>query len=225
VSPTSSAPPYSCILFDLDGTILDSAPCIVATLAFTFEKLGRPIPSPSVLLAFVGPPILDSFRDLAGLTPVEGLHALSIYREQYLKTGIFDAKPYPQIAGVLHDIHASQKALSLATSKPEYPATVMLKHFHLLENFDVITGASEDESRSAKGDVVAEALKRLASIGADISRPVMVGDRGTDVRGAMEHGVPTIFVSWGYGTIVESSDAVAVADSPAELHDLLLERA
>jgi phosphoglycolate phosphatase len=59
---------WSCFLLDLDGTIIDSAPGITASLAWTFDRLGRPIPSPAELLAYVGPPILDSFRDLAGMT-------------------------------------------------------------------------------------------------------------------------------------------------------------
>ena len=60
--------PFTSILFDLDGTIIDSAPGITATLAYTFETMGRPVPSPAELLAYVGPPILDSFRDRAGMT-------------------------------------------------------------------------------------------------------------------------------------------------------------
>ena len=95
--------------------------------------------------------------------------------------------------------------MSLATSKPELPATNMLNTYGLRQYFDVITGASEDESRSAKADVVAEALRRLAAIGADVSRPVMVGDRIHDVEGAAAHNVPTIYVEWGYGSPAEQA--------------------
>ena len=68
---------WSCILFDLDGTILDSAPGITETLAYMFEKLGRPVPSRVKLLEYVGPPILDSFRDLAGMTPSQSQAAIT----------------------------------------------------------------------------------------------------------------------------------------------------
>ncbi len=71
-------------LFDLDGTIVDSAPGITATLAYTFERLGLPVPSPAELLAWVGPPILDSFRDLAGFDAESPQRALDIYRPLYL---------------------------------------------------------------------------------------------------------------------------------------------
>ena len=213
---------YSCILFDLDGTIVDSAPGITSTLAFTFERMGLPIPTPSELLAYVGPPILDSFRDLAGFTPEQSQRVLDIYRAQYLEAGVFDAALYEGLPQVLRAIHESPIPLSLATSKPELPATLILEHFSLASCFDVITGASADEVRSAKADVVEEAIIRLDALGADVSNPIMVGDREHDVHGAAAHGIPTIFVEWGYGSIAEQAGAVAVVKSPAELQRLLL---
>ena len=212
---------FSCILFDLDGTIVDSAPGITATLAYTFKTMGLPIPSPAELVAYVGPPILDSFRDLAGFTPRQSSEALAIYKARYITDGVFDATPYPGIAEVLMKIHESGIPLSLATSKPEYPAKLILEHFDLLRYFDVITGASEDEVRSAKADVVAEALERLVAFDADISRPVMVGDRHHDVVGAAAHKVPTIFVRWGYGSPAEEVGTIGVADDAPELQWLL----
>jgi len=214
-------PGFSCILFDLDGTIMDSAPGITATLAYTFATLGLPIPSPADLVAYVGPPILDSFRDRAGFTTQQAEHALDIYRPQYLRAGVFDATVYPGVAQVLRHIHESGIPLSLATSKPEKPARLILEHYDLLKYFDVITGASEDEVRSAKADVVAEALTRLTAFGADLSRPVMVGDRSHDVHGAAEHNVPTIFVRWGYGSPAEEVGTIGVASDAEELDALL----
>lgn len=214
--------PYSAILFDLDGTIVDSAPGITATLAFTFEQLGLPVPSPAELVHYIGPPILDSFRDLAGFSPEQSHEALDIYRAEYLRAGVFNATVYPGIPDVLRAIHDSDVPLSLATSKPEFPAKLILEHFELLSYFDVITGASEDEVRSAKKDVVKEALERLRAFGAELDRPVMVGDRHHDVMGAAYHHVPTIFVRWGYGSRPEEVGTAAVAKTPADLQRLLL---
>lgn len=201
---------------------MDSAPGITATLAHTFQEMGLPIPSPAELVAYVGPPILDSFRDLAGFTPEQSQHALDIYRKQYILSGVFDATVYPGVEGVLRDIQKSGIPLSLATSKPETPATLILEHYDLLKYFDVITGASDDEKRSAKADVVEEALKRLTGIGADLSNPVMVGDRHHDVVGAAAHDVPTIFVRWGYGSRAEEVGTIAAVDTAAELRQRLL---
>ncbi|GAB3040168.1 HAD hydrolase-like protein [Parafrigoribacterium mesophilum] len=215
-------PDWSCILFDLDGTIADSAPGITATLAHMFEALELPVPAPAELLRYVGPPILDAFRDFAGFSPEKSAHALAIYRKEYALNGVTGTSAYPGIAEVLEAIHDSGIPTSLATSKPELPATNMLSAYGLRQYFDVITGATEDETRSAKADVVAEALRRLAAIGADVSRPVMVGDRIHDVEGAAAHGVPTIYVEWGYGSPAEQAGAIAVAGTPEALRTLLL---
>ncbi|HEX4443625.1 MAG TPA: HAD hydrolase-like protein [Galbitalea sp.] len=213
---------YTSILFDLDGTIVDSAPGITKTLAYTFTELGRPVPSSDDLLGYVGPPILDSFRDRAGMSLGEAAEALAIYRPRYLETGALDSTVFPGIADVLREIHAAGIPMSLATSKPETPATLMLSHFGLLDCFDIITGASDDEVRSSKQDVVAEALVRLEAFGADLSRPVLVGDRVHDVEGAAVNGVPTIFAAWGYGSIEEQAGSVAIAQTPADLLPLTL---
>lgn len=209
--------PFTAVLFDLDGTIVDSAPGITSSLAYTFEAMGLPIPSPAKLLEWVGPPIMDSFRDLAGFDPLTSARALAIYREHYVLTGVFDAELYPGVPEVLRAIHDAGLPLSLATSKPESTAKLILEHYGLAAYFDELTGASEDEVRSAKADVVEEALRRLAVRGADLTRPVMVGDRSHDVHGAAAHDVPTIFVTWGYGAPEETAGTVAVVDTAAGL--------
>jgi phosphoglycolate phosphatase len=216
------APAFTSILFDLDGTIVDSAPGITSTLAYTFEELGRPVPGPAELLAYVGPPILDSFRERAGMSMGEAAASLAIYRPRYLEVGALDSTVFPGVADVLKAVHAAGIPLSLATSKPETPAKLILSHYGLLGEFDVITGASDDEVRSSKADVVAEALVRLAAIGADLSRPVLVGDRKHDVEGAAANGIPTVFVDWGYGGAEEQAGAIAVIPTPADLQKLLL---
>jgi phosphoglycolate phosphatase len=213
---------FTSILFDLDGTIIDSAPGITATLAYVFETMGLPVPPPAELLGYVGPPILDSFRDRAGMSLGEAAEALAIYRPRYLESGAFDSALFPGVPEVIRAVRAAGVPLSLATSKPETPATLMLSHFGLLDQFDIITGASDDEVRSSKEDVVAEALVRLDAFGADLSRPVLVGDRKHDVEGAAANDVPTIFVDWGYGSAAEQAGSVAVAHTPEELRRLLL---
>ena len=134
--------PYSCILFDLDGTIADSAPGITASLGYMLEQLGLPVPGPEELRAWVGPPILDSFRDQAGMTPTESAVALAIYRDHYLAHAGTGSPIFPGIPAVLKAIHAAGVPLALATSKPEFPASIILDHGNLTSYFRVISGSS-----------------------------------------------------------------------------------
>ncbi len=214
---------WSCILFDLDGTITDSAPGIVHRLALTLAEMGAPVPTPAELLRWVGPPILDSFRDFAGFTPEQSARALDIYRRLVTEVGPYnESAVYPGMAGLLQRLHGLGTPLAVSSSKPESQVVPILEHFGLASFFTVICGASDDETRSAKADVVAEALRRLDELGIDTSRTVLVGDRIHDVEGAAVHGIPAVVVEWGYGSPAEAVDAMAVVHSTDQLATLLI---
>lgn len=214
---------WSCILFDLDGTITDSAPGIVHRLAMTLAEMGAPVPSNADLLRWVGPPILDSFRDFAGFTPEQSAHALEIYRRLVSEVGPYnESAVYPGMAGLIQRLHGRGIPLAVSSSKPESQVVPILEHFGLASFFTVICGASDDETRSAKADVVAEALRRLDETGVDTSRIVLVGDRIHDVEGAAAHGIPAIIVEWGYGSPAEAADAMAIVHSTDQLASLLI---
>ncbi|MGJ4845682.1 MULTISPECIES: HAD hydrolase-like protein [unclassified Leifsonia] len=221
-TPTTVTRTWTCVLFDLDGTLTDSAPGITSSLVTTFETLGLPVPSPAKLVEYVGPPLLESLQEFAGMTEQEARDALTVYRADYHENGAFDSAVFPGIRGLLTRLQAAGIPLAVATSKPELQAKRILEHFDLAQYFDVITGASEDETLSAKADVVAEALRRLTAQGVDLAHTVMVGDRSFDVEGAGENGLPTILVEWGYGSPAEAAGAIAVVHSSDQLSALLL---
>lgn len=213
---------WSAILFDLDGTITDSAPAITTSLARTFALLGRPVPTDTELMAYVGPPLLAAFGEYAGMTPDEALEALAVYRADYQGPAALNTAVFPGIAGLLERIHEAGIPLGLATSKPEHTATAILEHFDLARYFTIIVGATENESRSSKADIIAEALIRFEAAGVPTSAAVMVGDRVYDAEGATANGIPTILVEWGYGCPAEAELATAVVHSTDQLGRLLL---
>ena len=222
--PTQTLAPtrtWSTVLFDLDGTIVDSAADITASLAHMFTELGLDVPSDDVLRSYVGPPLLDSLRLTAGFDDAEAWEALNVYRDHYgehfLRSPVF-----PGVAGLLERLHAAGIPVALATSKPESMARQVLDHAGLSQYFTEITGASDDEELSTKADVVREALRRLQAKGIDTSNAVMVGDRGYDTLGAAANGVPTILVEWGYGSPAEAADTIAVVHSADQLRSALL---
>jgi phosphoglycolate phosphatase len=212
---------WSCVLFDLDGTITDSAAGITSTLSHTLQTMGKPVPTPAQLVAFVGPPIMDGFAAL-GLNEEESRTALRLYRARYQARGALDSAVFPGMEEALDAIRSAGLPIALATSKPESQAVRMLEHYGLVDRFTFIGGASEDETRSEKADVVAYVLENLRALGVDLRSPVMVGDRVHDVEGAAANGVPTIFADWGYGSETERAGSIAVAKAPRDLARLLL---
>lgn len=208
------------VLFDLDGTISDSGPVITTSIAETLAEFGYPEQSPEELLQFVGPPIREGFHTLAGV-PADHLDAVvADYRARY-NDRMLQAPIFPGMADVVRDLHARRVPLALATSKRRSLAVVILQDAGLSQYFTVLCGASDDESRAAKADIVADALADLGKHDVDLSRAVMVGDRHHDVDGAAEHGLPTILVDWGYARPEESQGAHAVVREVDELVRLL----
>lgn len=196
---------YQTILFDLDGTLTDSAPGILNSVRHACRKLQLDMPEEATLRRFLGPPLPSSFR------------------EYYPEKGIFENEVYSGIPELLRDLKAAGKTVVMATSKPEIFAKRIMAHFSLEDCFDAICGASLDESRADKGEVIAYAL-RTAGV-KDLQNVVMVGDREHDVKGATRNGLPCIGAVYGYGSAEELSaaGAVALAGSVQELHILLLE--
>ncbi|WP_271986185.1 HAD hydrolase-like protein [Pseudoclavibacter terrae] len=209
--------PYTAVLWDLDGTISDSAPGILNSLRAVLSSYGLPIPGDAELLKHVGPPIHETFAAY-GLDPIE---ATERYRTIYRESDSFIGDPYPGVLQVIRDVHAAGIPQSTATSKPESSAAVILESYGVADQFLTITGASDDEVRSAKADVIEEALRRLDVAGVDLSNVLMIGDRFYDVQGSAAHGVPAVYVSWGYGRVGEEAGSVAVADSAERLRAFL----
>lgn len=218
IAPTRT---WSAVLFDLDGTIVDSASEIMDSLAHMFTEMGVPVPDREILQSYVGPPLLDSLRMTAGFTDVDAWEALNVYRDHY-DEHLLRSPVFPGVEGVLQRLNAAGIPVALATSKPESMAREVLTHHGLDHHFATITGASDDESRSTKADVVAEALRRLQEQGVETANAVMVGDRGYDILGAAAHGLPTILVEWGYGSPEEAAEAFAVVHSADQLRSLLI---
>lgn len=216
---------WSCVLFDLDGTLTDSAPGITRSLQRTFAAIGRPVHSEDELLAYVGPPLVTTLREREDFTEAEALHALEVYRGFAEESDLIDNAVFPGVIGLLQTLKAEGVPVALATSKPLSRASRVLDHFKLTEYFTFLGGASEDESRADKAEVVAYALAGLSEQGVDISRPVLVGDRFYDVEGANANDVPTIMVEWGYGSPAEAKGAIAIVHSIDQLRSLLVGQA
>ncbi|WP_298870188.1 HAD hydrolase-like protein [uncultured Microbacterium sp.] len=216
--------PFSCVLWDVDGTLVDASEGILRRLTITLEHFGHRAPTRGELSHWIGPPMFESFQANVGMTPEQATEAVVFYRQLNKSEGYtVSAQLYPGVADLLHDVHAAGVPQSTASSKPEVQVVALMDHFGLAPDLEAIVGATLDErTLSSKADIVREALRRLAATGVDVSRPVLIGDRHHDVEGGADAGVPVIFVRWGFSWPHEADGAQAVVDDVAQLRALLL---
>ena len=216
----------SLALVDLDGTLTDSAPGIVASISYAFDTLGIARPSQENLRLVVGPPIHESA--VTNGVPVERVDEfVAAYREAFTSGGMLNNSVYPGIREALAALRAAGVRLVVATSKPEVFARQILEHFELDGFFEAICGSTLDGTRSTKAEVIEHALKTTAATDAGLpplDEIVMVGDREHDILGARAHGIATIAVDWGYAAPGEHEAAAprSVVSTPADLVAALL---
>lgn len=204
------------VLFDLDGTLSDSAPGILAALRHAFAVNGLPPLDPHTERVILGPPFYESLPPLIG--GAERLpDVIAAYREHYGNGGMFDTLAYDGIADVLAALHARGDRLAVATSKPEPYAVPIVEHLGLAGYFETIGGDELDGSLGTKALVIEKVLGRLGVQGGD--DVLMVGDRAHDVVGARAHGIGCLGAGWGYGQPGElvGAGARAVLAHPREL--------
>ena len=188
---------YNIFLFDLDGTLTDPGEGITNSVAYALNKFGIEVIDKTTLYNFIGPPLVDSFMKYYGFNKEDALLAVDYYREYFGVTGIFENQVFDGIPELLKGIKKSGRKISLATSKPEQYAVRILEHFDLLKYFDFVGAATMDETRSKKADVIKYTLDSLGVV--DKSNVVMVGDRHHDIKGAVQNGLDSIGVLFGYG--------------------------
>lgn len=195
------------VLFDLDGTVTDSAEGIINCVCYALEKYGRKVEDKEELKCFVGPPLQQQFQEYAKVSAEEGAKLVSFYRERYTTKGIFENRVY---AGVIETVRALREKgvhTCIATSKPEIFANQIAEHFGFAGEFDFIGGSLLDGGRVKKADVIRYVLDTCGV--KDKSCVWMVGDREHDILGAKEAGVVSVGVLYGYGSREELTMAGA----------------
>ncbi|MCC8130171.1 MAG: HAD family hydrolase [Ruminococcus sp.] len=205
------------ILYDLDGTLTDSARGIVNSFKYCLGELGIEGWDDKALLKFVGPPLRESFGVYLGMDESEIDNAIKIYRTYYADKGIFENSVYDGVPEALERLRKAGYVQAVATSKPEVYAKKILEKFGLSEYFSDICGIPLGDESMTKAQVIAQSMERLGVT--NKSTVVMVGDRDYDIKGAHLNGIPCIGVTYGYGSRaeLESAGAEEIVESPAEI--------
>ncbi len=208
------------ILFDLDGTIVDSGEGIKKSIKYSLKDIGIIEDREDVLNDFIGPPLTDSYMKHYNLSIYEANAVIQTYREYYKDIGVFENVLYHGIEEVISSFKNKEYQIILATSKPEIFAKKVLDQHNLTKYFDFIAGATLDFSRATKIEVIQHILKNNKI---DIKSAYMIGDTKFDILGGKEFGMKTIGVSYGYGNKKELEELGAdnVVDTPRELLEIV----
>lgn len=212
---------FSHILFDLDGTLTDSAEGVIRSVQYALQMYGIEA-SPEELRSFVGPPLHWSFENSYGFSKTKAFQAVEYYREYYREKGIFENRLYPFVTEMLDALLKSGASLYVATSKPTVFALQVLQHFNVDRYFVTIAGSNLDGTRVDKSEVIDFVLTNNRDI--NKNRAVMVGDRKHDIIGARTCGLDSIAVTYGYGSPTEltTAEPTFIVNSVEELSEFLM---
>ncbi len=212
--------PYQTILFDFDGTVFDTVEGITKSIHYALEKHG--IRSEiNELRQFAGPPLVEKFIEVYGVSWEEAEQLVLDFRERYTPIGVFESAPFNGIREMLETLGNAGLCLCIATSKPQEPTELLLRRSGLEKYFRYVIGSREGINDQSKAQIVDSVIRKC---GCERRKTVLIGDTKYDVFGAGECGIDCIGVGWGYAAEgeLEKAGAIAVVKDVASLQKMLL---
>ncbi len=210
------------LLFDLDGTIVDSQEGIFNGVRYAAERLGLERPPAATLRKFVGPALYHSFQEYMDLSPEDASRAVEFYREFYFPVGYRQCIVYPGMEELLAALRKEGRSAALATKKPEAVSRQILTELGLEHYFAAICGSDLRENHNDKRHILERAMEQLGVL--DKGQALMIGDSFYDCEGARLAGIDSVWVLYGFGdeASMRAHGAAAIAASVQELRTLLL---
>lgn len=217
----SEQKPYRGIIFDLDGTLLDTAEGVLNSVRYAAEVMGYEPLSDEVMRTFIGPPVKHSLIRVYGLDDAEAAKATEVFRDRYKNHDLMKAVPYEGIMDLLKKLKEEGFLVGVATLKREDYAVLLLEHYHISDYCDCICG-SDFDSKMLKIDVLQNCLAKL---GLSPKEAVLIGDTSSDGTGAAQAGTDFVAVTYGFGPSTEeewtSFHPVFTAGKPEEIGTFL----
>lgn len=212
---------YKNIMFDLDGTVTDSGRAIMSSVAYALDGLGITDQRREKLETFIGPSLFDSFKREYALSDEDCEKGVALYREIYEKERMYDVDIYEGIPELLENIKSNGLSALLITSKPFVFSEKIIARIGLSEYFDHIVAPDLTDHSSDKKRLIEKAVEDYGLVKPEC---IMIGDTEYDIKGAVDAGVDSIAVTYGYGGIqkLEAAGATFFADSAKDIAKIVL---
>lgn len=187
---------FDTIIFDVDGTLLDTTEGVLASVKYTIQKFGFEMLPEEKLKKFIGPPIQNSFAKAYNLDEDVLQEIATVFRNRYKEFDLLKAKPYEGIYDLLEQLVVKGKKIAVATYKRQDYATELLKKFGFDQYTEILYGA-DHENKLKKSDIIRKCLDDTET--SDYRKAVMIGDSDNDAIGANQIGISFIGVTYGFG--------------------------
>ena len=213
---------FDYVIFDFDGTVVDTGEGIIKSLQYSFEQMGHEVPDMSDLRRFIGPPIYYSYTHFYGVSDEQVGMYIKKYRERYTQKGIYECELYEGMIDLIKNLKSNGVKVAIASSKPLRLIYNVADFLEITDLFDAIVGVKIDDSNhSTKTGLINEAMNLLNAT--DKEKVLMVGDRMFDLDGAAGAGVKSCGALWGYGDEEEFKEhnATFIVSSPKEIEKLV----
>lgn len=209
------------VLFDLDGTLIDSRPGILEGVSHALCRMGIKITPAEVTTNVIGPPLYDAFHNYYGLSEEDATQAVAFYREYYKQGALFNNILYDGILSTLSSLKEAGLSLYLATGKPLCFSRPISERFGIAPFMTDFFATELDGRFADKPSLLAHVLNVT---GLDAENGVMVGDRRYDIEGALANRMDSVGVLWGFGgkEELEKAGATRLAATASELPDIIL---
>lgn len=199
------------VVFDLDGTVVDSTRALLEAHEVAWASVGRPCPPAEAILELIGLPLIDTMQKLDSSQDAE--HLAEVYSQAYLK-----AAHHERLFDGMAELMAKNFRAAVATGKSQRGAERVVKQFGLVGRFEIVLGANSVPRPKPNPDLLHAIMKATDTTANDL---VMIGDTTYDLEMAHAAGVKGIGVSWGHHTTDRLRKWAPVVDSVAELEHML----
>lgn len=208
------------VIFDMDGTLIDSANSILLGLEMVVQSAGYPFLK-KIDKSLIGPPLGETLKSLTGIktqSQVENL--IDAFKKYYDEVGYKNTLVYAGVNELLHHLRGRNFQVILATNKRLFPTKKIVNHLKWTSFFDVVYAIDlhADKPFPNKKSMLADLIKENKI---DSKNTIYIGDRLEDQDAAMHNNLRSATVSWGYGDYVDASIYSELVHSPSDVAMLL----